>query len=332
MDIRNCRQALVSGLKWLLTQQDTDGSIKPVELGLNTFHKVPYALALTGQLERGSRLCAWIKEQCLDEEGDFTGLSHREGPLGAFYHYGNSWVIIGAHRLGQFGLSMRAAEFLSTLQHPKTGGFLTQGPDSSLDGMQDIMSTALAGLAMLTTGNLAAAEAAGDFLVNMYDNQPKLSTQMLFVLQRTDRMVTDWPEDQQPAFALNPSQPSQWYFVPGLAAGFLVKLGEVTGNEDHLRAAQAYIQYAESGASDRYDTPNGWWLGWGAALVYAATGVATYRSIVEAVTGNMTEAQMGSGSWAAGTLSYEPPAPIVDATAEAVVVLTEILQHTVVGE
>ena len=67
-------------------------------------------------------------------------------------------------------------------------------------------------------------------------------------------------------------------------------------------------------------------------MVYAATGVATYRNIIEAVTDRMVEAQMGSGSWAAGTLSYEPPAPIVDATAEAVIVLTEILQHAVVGE
>ena len=120
--------------------------------------------------------------------------------------------------------------------------------------------------------------------------------------------------------------------MPGLAGGFLAKLAEVTDNEAHLRAAQAYIQYAESSAADRYDTPHAWWFGWGAAMVYAVTGVATYRGIIEAVTTNMVESQMGSGSWAAGSLGYEPPAPIVDATAEAVVVLTEILQHTVVGE
>lgn len=332
MDIRSCRQAVVAGLKWLLTQQDADGSIKPQELGLNTFHKVPYALAVTGQVERGSRLCAWINEQCLDDEGDFSGTADREGPLAVFYHLPNSWLAMGAHRLGQFGLSMKAGDFLSTLQHPQTGGFLTQGPESSLDGMQDIMTTATAGLALLNVGNVAAAEAAGDFLVSIYDRQPKLSEQMLFVQQRGDRLVNEWPADQQPAFSLKPSASGQWYFVPGLAGGFLAKLAEVTGNEDHLRAAQAYIQYAESGASDRYDTPNSWWFGWGAAMVYATTGVATYRSIIEAVTGNMVESQMGSGSWAAGTLSYEPPAPIVDATAEAVIVLTEILQHAGVGE
>ena len=332
MDTRSCRQAVVAGLKWLLAQQDADGAFKPTEHGLNTFHKVPYALAVTGQLERGTRLCAWIAEQCLDEEGDLSGRASREGPLAAFYHYGNSWVTMGAHRLGQFGVSIKTADFLSTLQHPQTGGFLTQGPESSLDGMQDLMTSAMAGLALLNVGNLKAAEAAGDFLVSMYERQPKLTTQMLFVQQRGDRLVTEWPDDQQPAFALNPQRPEQWYFVPGLAGGFLAKLAEVTDNEAHLRAAQAYIQYAESSAADRYDTPHAWWFGWGAAMVYAVTGVATYRGIIEAVTTNMVESQMGSGSWAAGSLGYEPPAPIVDATAEAVVVLTEILQHTVVGE
>lgn len=332
MDMRSCRQAIVAGLKWLLTQQEADGSFRPAELGLNTVHKIPYALAVTGQLERGARLCAWLNEQGLDDEGDFGGRTHREGPLAVFYHLANSWLVIGAHRMGQFGLSMKAGDFLSTLQHPQTGGFLTQGPEASMDGMQDLMSTAMAGLAMLNIGNLSAAEAAGNFLVDAYDRQPKLSSQLLFVQQKGDRMVNEFPDDQQPAFSLNPQRPGQWYFVPGLVGGFLAKLSEVTGSPEHLRGAQNYIQYAESGGSDRYETPNSWWFGWGAALVYAVTGVASYRKIIEAVVNDMVESQMSNGSWAAGSLSYEPPAPIVDATAEAIVVLTEILQHAGVGE
>ena len=273
MEIRSYRQAVVNGLKWLLTQQDTDGSIKPVELGINTFHKVPYALAVTGQMERGSRLCAWVQENALDDEGDFTGRFHREGPLASFYHYSNSWLIMGAHRLGQYGLSLRAADFLTALQHPQTGGFLTLGPESSLDGMQDIMTSALAGLALLTTGKVAEAEAAGEFLVSIYDRQPHLSAHMLFVQQKGDRLVNEWPDDQAPAFALTLRAPGQWYFVPGLAGGFLAKLHDVTGNENFLRAAQSYIQFADSSSSDRYQGPNSWWFGWGAAMVYASTGV-----------------------------------------------------------
>jgi hypothetical protein len=332
MDIRSYRQAVVSGLKWLLAQQSSDGSIKPTEHGLNTFHKVPYALAVTGQMERGSRLCAWIAENALDDEGDFSGRTHREGPLSSFYHYSNSWLIMGTHRLGQFGLSLKAADFLTTLQHPHSGGFLTLGPESSMDGMQDMMTTALAGLALLTTGRVAEAEAAGNCLVSMYDRQPKLGSQLLFVQQKGDRLVNEWPEGQGPAFALTLREGGQWYFVPGLAGGFLAKLYDVTGQEDHLRVAQSYIQFADSSGSDRYDGPNSWWFGWGAAMVYASTGIATYRRIIEAVCDKIVDAQMSNGTFASGTMGYEPPAPIVDGTAEAIVALTEILQSLVVGE
>ena len=268
----------------------------------------------------------------MDEEGDFTLRFDREGPLGVFYHYANSWLIMGAHRLGQFGMSLRGADFLSTLQHPQTGGFLTTGPNSSLEGMQDIMTSALAGLAMLTTGHVAEAEATGDFLVSMYDRQPKLGSQMLFVQQRGDHMVNEWDEAQAVAFALTLRESDQWYFVPGLAGGFLAKLYEVTANDEHLRAAQGYIQFADSAGSGRYDTPNGWWFGWGAAMVYAVSGVATHRSIVESVCDQIVESQMSSGTWAAGTMGYEPPAPIIDATAEAIICLTEMLQALVAGE
>lgn len=332
MEIRTYRQAIVGGLKWLLSQQEPDGSFKPIEHGLSTFHKIPYALAVTGQLERGARLCSWIQQQIMDDEGDFTRRFDREGPLASFYHYPNSWLIMGAHRLGQFGMSLRGADFLSTLQHPQTGGFLTTGPNSTLDGMQDMMTSALAGLAMLNTGRLTEADAAANFLVSMYDRQPKLGAQLLFVQQRGDHLVNEWDPSQAPAFALTLRDSDQWYFVPGLAAGFLAKLYEVTGNEDHLRVAQGYVQVADSAGSGRYESPNGWWFGWGAAMVYAVTGVATQRSIVEAVCEQIVESQMSTGGWAAGTMGYEPPAPIIDATAEAIVCLTEMLQALVGAE
>ncbi len=332
MEIKTYRQAVVKALKWLMAQQQQDGSFKPLEHGLGTIHKVPYALAVTGQLDRGARLCAWIQENMMDEEGDFTRGFPREGPMASFYHYPNSWLVMGAHRLGQFGLSLRAAEFLATLQHPQTGGFLTAGPASSLEGMQDIMSTAVAGLAMLHTGRLAEAEAAGKCLLSFYERQPRLNSQLLFVQQRGERLVTDWEDSQAPAFALTVNAPKQWFFVPGLAAGFLAKLYEVTAEAAYLQAAQNYIQFANTAGAERYDSPNSWWFGWGAALVYAASGVAAHRQIVEAVAQQIVESQLANGAWSAGTMSYEPPAPLTDATAEAIICLTEIIQALVIAE
>ena len=332
MEIRSCRQAVVSGLKWLLGQQNSDGSMNPLEHGIASFFRLPHTFALMGQMERGARLAAWIRDNSLDEDGDFTGYTPRVGPLASFYHYGNAWLVMGLHRLGMYGLSLRGAEFLTTLQHPVTGGFLTRGPEATLDDMQDIMSTATAGLALLTTGHLNEAEAAGNFLVSTMDRQPNLTRGLLFVQQKGDRFVNDWPEDQGLAFALEAQKLGQWYFVPGLAGGFLAKLHDVTGQKEHLHAASQYIQFADSAANDRYQGPNAWWFGWGAAMLYAVSGAANCRKIVEQVLDNMVQNHMSSGSWAAGSLGYEPPAPIVDATAEAVTVITEILQALIIAE
>jgi hypothetical protein len=332
MEIRSCRQAVVNGLKWLTSQQDSDGSFQPLEHGLNTLHKIPLALALTGQLERGSRLCAWIQEYGLDDEGDFGGQLHREGPLATFYNYGNAFMVMGLHRLGHYGLSLRAAEYLTTLQHPSSGGFLTLGPESALDGMQDMLSAALGGLALLSTGQLAAAEAAGAFLISHFERQPRLVSELLFVQQRGDRLVTEWPEGEGQAFTLHLNGVAQWSFIPGLAGGFLAKLYEVTGERSQLETAQSYIEFADAGGADRYEGPTAWWFGWGAAILYSVTGVGAYRKIAEQVSEQIVDSQMSSGTWAAGSLSHLPPAPLIDATAEAIIVRTEILQAFSMGE
>jgi hypothetical protein len=45
MDLRKYRQAIVGGLKWVISQQRPDGTFQPIEFGMCGYHKLPYMLA-----------------------------------------------------------------------------------------------------------------------------------------------------------------------------------------------------------------------------------------------------------------------------------------------
>ena len=109
MDLRSYRQAAIKATRWLMTQQQPDGSLRPVDHGLAACHKVPFALAVMGEEERAARLCAWVIDQLMDEEGDFTKTYPRMGLMERFYQYPNAWLAAGAHKLGVFSLSCAAA-------------------------------------------------------------------------------------------------------------------------------------------------------------------------------------------------------------------------------
>ncbi len=323
MALSDYRQAIVSGLKYVISQQNARGTIEPTDTGIAAYHKVPYMLSLVGQAERATRLCNWIEENVMDEDGDFVDPQKRQGAMGDFYEYPNAWLIMGAHRLELFRLSYRGMGFLTTLQHPGTGGFLTAGPSAGLQDRQDLLSTAVAGLACVHTGELDVAERAGYFLGNVLESQ---RNRLYFYLENTDEFVTEFEDDERVNHCLTLGRPHQWYFMPGLAACFLAKLYEATEEEQFMDVAQGYVQFSDSSGEDPYDPVRSGFFGLAAALLYSMTDVTHYREIAENVAESITDAQMSNGSWAEASMGYVPPAPIVDATAENVIVLHGILQ------
>ncbi|NLJ35162.1 MAG: hypothetical protein GX358_02820 [candidate division WS1 bacterium] len=326
MDLRKYRQAIVGGLKWIISQQRPDGTFQPLEFGMCGYHKLPYMLSLVAQGERATRLCAWVEANVMDEDGDFDDPHGRQGPMQDMYIYPNAWLAMGAHRLELYSMSYAAMEFLTSLQHPTTGGFLTAGPEASLSDRQDILSTAVAGLACLQVGATTVAQQAGSFLVSVFNSQPSAGSRLYFYLEDTDKFVTEYDDEVATQYALTLNRPGQWYFVPGMAACFLVKLYEATGEQSFLDAAQQYVRFADSSGEDRYGEARGGFFGMAAALLYAITDVNAYADIAKAVADNIVSAQMGNGSWAEASMGYIPPAPILDATAENVIVLSGILQ------
>ncbi len=333
MNLRNYRQATIHATKWLLSQQTEDGAMKPVEHGVATFHKVPLAIGIMGQVDRAARLCAWIEENSLDEEGDFAEFFPRAGLHQHFYSWANSWLICGAQRLGQFEISVPALDFLVSLQHPVAGGFLTAGPAAGVNDNQDALSTATAGLACLYGGQIAAAEAAGDFLLWLGDNQPGgAAARLYYVACDGDSIVTEFEEDEAEYFVVQVGKKDQWYHVLGLVAGFLALLHQATGQDQYLEGTHRYLQFVESCASDRYVSEKSAFWGWAAAIAYQATGNANYQRIAQEVAEGLLANQLPNGSWLKGCMGEDITADVVDATAEGIIVLTQILQSLSVGE
>ncbi|HEY3398536.1 MAG TPA: hypothetical protein VGM19_12850 [Armatimonadota bacterium] len=326
MDLRRCRSATVAAVKWLLTQQNSDGAMVPVEHGVATHNRVLWALNDMGQQPRAALLCRWLREYGLGEEGDFGGLL-RPAPYDRFYAVGNAFLVVGAMRLGQYAIGYPALDFITNLQHPQSGGFLTAGPEATLDDEQDLLTTATCGLACLQGGQLESAERAGRFLLKLWEDQPGGAAARLFmVVNEGNKIVTECEPEVALWYAVDINRAEQAYFIPALGAGFLAALYDATGAPEFLEGMHNYLQFVDSCGEDRYRSEKSAFVGWAHALAYEITGNANYLRAAEQVVDALLATQLANGSWLKGSMGADLTSDVVDATAEGVIVLNQVLR------
>jgi hypothetical protein len=330
MDLKSYRQAIIGGTKWLMSQQQQDGSFRPVDHGLATCHKVPYALALMGEGDRAARLCAWITEQLMDDEGDLTRLYPRLGFMARYYEYPNAWLVAGAQKLGLFGLSWPAVGLLTALQHPKTGGFLSAGPSAGLHDEQDVLTTATCGLACLHMGQGDAALRAGEFLQYVLEAQPRSNALYMVTAAGGKLVQTGYGEADELHYCLHVGRPSQFLAVPAMAILFLTKLADAVGDAEWRKVARSYIAFTES-APDQAESIRTGFLGWAAAELYAASGIQGYRDMAGRIADGLLGQQLENGSWLQASMSADLDSDVVDGTAENVIVLKSITRALALG-
>ena len=326
MDLRSCRNSTINAIKWLLTQQNADGSFAPVEYGMATHNKLLWALGDMGQQPKAAQLALWLRSSALDDEGDLSGLV-RPAPYDRFWAVGNAMVAAGAMRIGQFAVSYPMLGTLTSLQHPKSGGFLTAGPEASLDAEQDVLTTAACGLACLQCGALREAEAAGGYLLRLWENQPGGAGAHLFLITRNgEEIVTDYEPEQALWYAVDTGQRGQLYCAPALAAGFLAWLSDATGSAKFLEGTHGYLQFIDSCADDRYSSERSAFVAWANALTYEITGNANHLRTVEVGVTALLSTQLNNGSWLKGSMGADLTSDVVDATAEGIIVLNQVLR------
>jgi len=314
--------------RWIVDRQRPDGSLFDVEAGIGGYYKAPYALGVSGFAAEAVRLLRWVRAHHFTAEGDFRAPS-RKATLSfheAWPAYGNSWLVQGAHRLAQFDLSFRGAEYLLTLQTPCGGFSLVEEGKLSVD----CLSTSWAGLAELTVGRVESAAAAAECLERLVAQQPD-PTRFYFRMTTDGELVTDVPDGAALGYYVDAQTPEQIYFHPGIAMVFLCRWHLASGNASSLEAAGTIFEFTERCQDDVYRFPPSGKLGLGCALLASITGAAAPQRAAETLGDYLVETQQGDGYWILPDVEVyrmiedkEDPELVTDVAAEFATFLCEI--------
>ena len=310
------------GCAYLLRQLRPDGGFGPAERGLADYYKVPLALLVCGATAEAARLLDWIRRHGMTPDGDF-------GPripetLGYPYLYYNSWVVIGAHRQGHFDLSRRGAAFIHTFHDHESGGFYSSASEREATTLQDLWVVSGAGQAMLYVGHVEVARSVGGWMERLLELQPNFPEDLYAVYSRAGRLHTTFDPAEEIRFVVHArAERDQYFFDPGIAAGFLAQLYKATAEGKWLDLARAYLRQAEIASDFLLRTLRAGKVAWAASVLYTLTGEPVYRDLAVRIGDNLIALQSPEGSW-------RPGSPYTnDSTAERVIWLDEI--HQAVG-
>ena len=326
--MKRFREARDRGCAHLLAQQRPDGSFGNPALGAIEYYKVPAALQVCGETNAASRLCAWIRRHGMNAAGDFgprpqPGSKYADLHAEYAYIYYNSWVIIGAHRLGQFDLSQHGMDFLLDFQDGESGGFYSSPSRRDAHTKQDLWVVSGAGQAALYTGRLDVARGVGRWMQTLMAAQPNYPQQLYSVYSRAEGLHTNSDPDDEIRYVMSrDAERDQFFFHPGIAGGFLARLCQATGEGEWLELSKEYMRFAEGASDYLFRLLRAGKVGWAASVLYALTGGRKYREMAVRVGDNLIAAQAEAGYWSL------PGSEVLrnDITAEMVVWLDEITQ------
>ena len=315
------REARDRGGAYLLAKQAGDGGLPAKEPNLHEYYKVLRAFQVCVHTDAANRLCAWIRRNGMTPEGDFGPRSAMA--LGHNYAYLNAWVIIGAHRLGQFDLSRKGMDFLTRFWDPSSGGFYASPTGRDANTKQDLMITCMCGLAALYTGRMEIAGAVGVWLKTVLEAQPDFPKSLYTVYCREKGLLTEPdPEDETRYVLHSDATRDENFFNPGIAGAFLARLFQATAEKAWLDLAMEYMRCAEVASDFLFRIVRAGKVGWAASILYTLTGEEKYREMALRVGDNLIALQAGEGYWKGGG----GDAPNNDSTAERVAWMDDIYQ------
>jgi hypothetical protein len=321
-DLTRLVDARDRGAEYLLSRQRADGAVGEPGEGLGCYYKASYAFAASGRTAAGARLVAWIRRHMFSPEGDVRGEFER-GPLSFVYTYPNAWIVCGAQKLGQLDVARRGVDFIATLQDGETGGFRTQldKPQS----VQDVMSACMSGMAALYAGHLDVARGVARFLATVWEAQPEPEAALYYIYRPGSGLVTETEPEKVKNIVVRVAEPRQRYFQIGIATAFLTKLAQATGDDAHLGLARSYLELAFHATDAMYETAQVGKVGWGAAMLYGATGDERVGGLAARAGEALLDQQNDDGSWD-NTGGFSTEAVRDEVTAEFVSILDDMAQ------
>lgn len=324
----NYREARDRGARFLLRHLRSDGSFGDAEKGVTEYYKVPAALLVSGHSQAASSVLNWVRTSGIRADGDF-GPRPADAGESYYYIYYNAWVIKAAHRMGQFDLSQRGMDFLMGFHDTSSGGFYSSRAERTAETEQDLWVVAGAGWCALYTGRIEIARGVGRWMARLMDEQPAYPEMLYSVSSQATGLITEVRNRDDFRYVLTRDESrDQSFYHPGIAAGFLARLYQATGETEWLALARQYMRFAEHVGDYHFQLLRAGKVGWAAAVLYTLTGDPSYRDMAVRVGNQLVAQQASDGSWNWHTATGELE-PSNDITAEMVVWLDEI--HQAVG-
>jgi hypothetical protein len=309
--------ACTRGADWLLTRIEVDGSLRGAT-DLAAYYKTPCALLWSGHLKAARLVLGYTRERFLRAGGDLDGSG--VAWFDQYRIYPHAWLACAAAELGDEELASQLTGFLISEWNPSSGGFRARS-----DGSEEIMTTSMAGLACLRTGEETAAAGVAKWLRCVLEAQPEIRQSLLHVWQPGKGLVRG---DGSAAYRIDTSKSKQWYFQYGISAAFLAEYSRITGEGEALTLGRQYLHASAYCSSDVYRTPQSGKIGLGAAWTYRLSNDSADAALVYAVVDGLRALQCGDGSWnAEGVYEAKPTAGDAerfDVTAEFVALLAQM--------
>jgi hypothetical protein len=290
--------ALQSGLDWILSHRNPDGSFGDVSERKTRFFKLPLALFDNGYKAEAWEHMEWLVNETFTAGGDFE--DPHPGYHDAHHPYRNLWYIRAAHFLEMYRVSYRAMEYVLRFRNPDTGGIRAVAPydNQQADPREDLILTAWGGLDMITLGHGAAAAAAGEWVCRLIEAQPALDEQLYLMWRPGDGVVRKVPEGHDATwYTIDRRSTGQDYYNLGVALTFLSHLYRLTGRERFLEGALAYYDFFATCAEDRLRSVSSGKVLYGLTQLYLATVDGRYLEEALTAADYLVEAQGDEGYW-----------------------------------
>jgi hypothetical protein len=322
------RRACRKGTDWLLSFANPDGSIGPVQKRL-FYYRVPWTLALMGEITAASRKLDWIKQHMFSAEGAFEGVSPQDVFDALYGSYPLACLIVGAALLRRFDITYPGLKRLLTWQNPESGGFYNDYCDRSDTGEQALFPTCQAGMTLILGGDVGAARKAGQWMKRLWELQPDPEHKLYEFYTQTQGLVTGYEPDQAALYVTEKDDPWQHHYNGGIAAAFLTKLYMATGEDEWLDLARAYQEFSMTTDECQFQSMQTCKSGWGAGLLYLVTREGSYRDWTVRMGDWFVEHQYDDGHWE--NTKYWTPNPTddinIEITAEFVLHVANIISY-----
>ena len=307
MDTRNDPVALAQqciersrrSVDWLLQQQGPDGGWKNLpNAPMDAYYKASWAFGLMGEAAAAERSLDYVKKHFLQPDGNFLP-REKDWFINVHYQYHNGWAIIGAHKLGRYDVSAPAMRFLLSQQDPEHGGFYGQLSKAGERKRSDTMSSGIAGIACLVTGQMQAAEKLAGYFERMIDMQPTPDTCFYSTFDPDGSLGTQFG-DSEAWRVVDTAKPNQVWYSVGLPFNFSILMHQATGEARYARLAQWFFDF-QSRCVNPWDGGSSGKAGWGCSMLYHHTGDVRYREIALRVAQHEMGCQSGDGTYCWGT-------------------------------